>query len=93
MEKQEFNIVNAIVVLAVLSLFFIVEDANIAQMRHSSCEGSAVGTMRNLATAQQTFQSNTKVDQDLDGIGEYGLFSELTGARGCRADNNSSWYW
>ncbi len=47
-------------------------------------ESAAIATLRNLTSAQAQFQASTVVDQDGDGIGEYGFFSELTGARPLR---------
>ena len=43
-------------------------------------ETAAIASLRILHTAQLEFQSKVRVDGDLDGRGEFGCFSELSGA-------------
>lgn len=47
-------------------------------------EKAAVATLRNLVSAQVLFRQSGKADTDLDGVGEYGGFLELSGAEADR---------
>ncbi len=47
-------------------------------------ETSAIATLRNLTSAQSQFQAWGGADVDDDGVGEFGLFQELSGAVGVR---------
>ena len=47
--------------------------------RGEAQEGSAIGTLRSLATSQAMWESCAQVDQDCDGIGEYALLGEMAG--------------
>ncbi len=47
--------------------------------RISSNETSAIGTLRTLSTSQNQFQNANMKDRDIDGVGEYGFFTELAG--------------
>ena len=50
----------------------------------SAQEASAIGTLRSLTTAQEQFKQQCVVDQDGDGMGEYGTLGELSGLDACR---------
>ena len=52
--------------------------------RYRSPEENAIGPLRSLAIAQAQFQSQVQVDQNKNGIGEYGLLNELCGASNFR---------
>lgn len=43
-------------------------------------ETAAISTLRNLHSAQEQFREACRVDEDGDGVGEYGTFLELSGA-------------
>lgn len=43
-------------------------------------ESSAISTLRNIASCQARFQAAAYVDEDQDGIGEFGGFREMSGA-------------
>ncbi len=47
--------------------------------RISSNETSAIGSLRSVSTSQNQFQNGNVKDRDLDGVGEYGFFTELSG--------------
>src|SRR4051812_39977575 len=46
-----------------------------------SCEQSARGTLRCIAYAEHQFRASGLIDMDRDGVGEFGAFGELSGAR------------
>jgi len=74
-----FTLIELMIVVAIIAIIAAIAIPNILRARMSANEGSAIGSLRNLATAQQTFQSNQCVDEDDDGSGEYGYLTELTG--------------
>lgn len=55
--------------------------------RISANEGSAIQTIRVLYAIQNHFQSQCLVDQNRNGVGEYGYFQELTGVALLRGKN------
>jgi len=52
--------------------------------KQEAVEVAAIGTMRNIVSAQAQFQAVAVADADQDGEGEYGTFAELSGAVGVR---------
>lgn len=64
-----------IVILLALAWFMPV----ILKMRTSGGEVPEIASLRSVCAAQEFFQRNTSVDQDKDGVGEYGLLNELAG--------------
>jgi hypothetical protein len=44
-------------------------------------EESAIGSLKSIATGQEQFRSQNCVDQDSNGVGEYGLLGELSGLK------------
>lgn len=73
-------------VLAVAVCFAaIVGTLGLMRARIARNETAAIATLNALATAQHRFQMAAVVDQDGDGIGEYGFLSELGGLARTRA--------
>ncbi|MHC5018944.1 MAG: hypothetical protein ACYTGX_02295, partial [Planctomycetota bacterium] len=52
--------------------------------RQAMNESAAIGALRSLAVAQEQFKQQNVVDQDQDGMGEYGFLGELAGVDACR---------
>jgi prepilin-type N-terminal cleavage/methylation domain-containing protein len=53
-------------------------------------EASAIVALRDIATAQERFKAAKYVDVNGDGVGEYGLFRELSGAVGVRTNADAA---
>ena len=51
-------------------------------MRPIRCgyEASVIGTLRNISSSEAQFRAAAFVDEDLDGVGEFGTFADLSGA-------------
>lgn len=47
-------------------------------------EQPPIGRLKTLATSQEQLKQQALVDQDGDGVGEYGVFQELAGTMPCR---------
>jgi len=74
----------AIIVSVSAAFYVIVLPSPFACPRGPRIEGSAIGSLRTLSTAQEEFRVAKEVDQDHDGKGEYGTFQELAGTRAPR---------
>ncbi|MEM9381292.1 MAG: hypothetical protein AAGB93_15170 [Planctomycetota bacterium] len=55
--------------------------------RMNANESAAIATLRSIAAGQAQFQASGVVDTDGDGVGEFGLFGELTGTAPLRKPN------
>ena len=54
-------------------------EARFLAARRRSNETVAIATLRNIVSAQAQFQSTARADENNNGVGEYGCFSELSG--------------
>ena len=75
-----FTLIELMIVVAIIAIIASIAIPNLLAARLNSNETAAVATLRTIATAQVQFQATAKADEDLDGMGEYGVFRELTGA-------------
>lgn len=70
---------DVLVLTAALSLVAVVYFCMLVRVRIAANEGKAIATLHALYLEQARFQKAALVDQDEDGIGEYGLINELAG--------------
>jgi prepilin-type N-terminal cleavage/methylation domain-containing protein len=82
-----FTLIELMIVVAIIAIIAAIAIPSLLRARISANEGSAIGSLRTLSTSQAQFQSNVAVDQDVDGIGEHGVFNELAGAASIRASS------
>jgi hypothetical protein len=68
------------IVVAIIAIIAAISIPSIVSSRIASYEIAVVGTLRSLMNAQGTFVTRCVVDQDGDGQGEYGFFTELSGS-------------
>ena len=85
-----FTLVELMVVIAIIAIIAAIAIPNLLAARLQANEAAAIATMRSIATAQSQFQTSARVDVDRDGVGEHGLFRELTGAAGLRTTGDGS---
>jgi prepilin-type N-terminal cleavage/methylation domain-containing protein len=76
---RAFTLIELMVVVAIIAVLasILVIPALGARMR--SNETSAIASLRTIATQEENFRSQAVVDQDGNGVGEFGLLSELAG--------------
>jgi hypothetical protein len=67
------------IVVAIIAIIAAIAIPGLLRARISANEGSAIGSLRTMATAQAQYQSQSQSDQDNDGTGEFGLLGELAG--------------
>ncbi len=69
--------VAAVILVIVLATLLVLPRLHRARIEAN--EATAARTLRNLVAHQKNFKAAAVVDQDADGIGEYGLLGELAG--------------
>jgi prepilin-type N-terminal cleavage/methylation domain-containing protein len=79
-----FTLIELMIVVAIIAIIAAIALPNLLSARLSANETGAISTLRNVVSAQSQFQATSKADVDYDGMGEYGSFLELAGARPVR---------
>ena len=87
-----FTIVELLVAIAIIGVLASAGIPILLSARVHSVEGAVISQLRSICTAQQQFRQGRAVDDDLDGIGEFGTFAEMTGRcpLNLRASGNGS---
>lgn len=78
-KNKGFTLIELMIVVAIIAIIAAIAIPQLLRSRISSNETAAIGTLTTLRTVQAQFQQAIVVDQNGNGIGEYGLFQELTG--------------
>lgn len=78
-KSQGFTLIELMIVIAIIAIIALIAIPNLLSSRLVANETSTIGTLRSLASAQAEFQARQIVDQDNDGLGEYGFLQELAG--------------
>jgi len=78
-KHRAFTLIELMIVVAIIAIISAVAIPSAISSRIASYETAASATLRSLAAAQSNFAARVIVDQDCDGVGEYGLFQELAG--------------
>jgi type II secretory pathway pseudopilin PulG len=68
------------IVVAIIVILAAIAIPSIIAARLNANEASAISTLRTILTAQAQFQLRATADVDGDGVGEFGMFRELSGA-------------
>lgn len=79
-----FTLIELMIVIAIIAIIAAIAIPNLLSARLSSNESAAVATLRNIISAQAQFQTTARADENVNGVGEYGYFGELSGATGVR---------
>ena len=78
--RKGFTLIELMIVVAIIALIAAFAIPALLRARITANETGAIAALRSLATNETQFQAVSVVDQDEDGTGEFGLFSELTGS-------------
>ncbi len=76
---QGFTLIELMIVIAIIAIIAAIAVPNLLSARLGANESNAISTLRNLVSGQAQFQQTAAVDEDQDGTGEYGTFSEMSG--------------
>ncbi len=77
MKNQGFTLIELMIVVAIIAIIAAIAIPNLVRSRMSANEGSAVSSMRMISTAEVAYQAAIIKDTNGDGVGDYGVLSEL----------------
>ena len=81
-----FTLIELMIVIAIIAIIAAIAIPNLLSARLNSNETAAIATLRNIISAQAQFQSTSRADQNVNGVGEYGTFGEMSGNNGVRGN-------
>ncbi|MFQ5845333.1 MAG: DUF2950 family protein, partial [Planctomycetota bacterium] len=82
--SRGFTLIELMIVIAIIAIIAAIAVPNLISARLSSNETAAVATLRTIITAQSQFQTTARADENLNGLGEYGTFGEMSASVGVR---------
>ncbi len=74
-----FTLIELMVVVAIIAVLVAILVIPALGARLRGNETSAIGALRTISTQEENFRGSAIVDQDGNGVGEFGLLGELTG--------------
>ena len=86
MRIRGFTLVELLIIVVLIAAVAAIAIPSLLAARLSSDESAAIATLKNVVSAEVVTRSSGVIDQDLDGIGEYGWFAEMGGAVNVRND-------
>jgi len=79
-KEHGFTLIELMIVIAIIAIIALIAIPNLLSSRLVANETSTIGTLRSLSSSEAEFQARQIVDQDADGLGEYGFLQELAGS-------------
>ncbi|MDP7033024.1 MAG: type II secretion system protein [Planctomycetota bacterium] len=86
LHRTAFTLIEFLIVFAVISLLAALAVPSLVRAQRMANESATQSLLHELVQAQESFRVAVVVDQDEDGIGEYGFLPELTGLVSGRTD-------
>jgi len=86
--SQGMTLIELMIVVLIVGVIGSVAVPNVMAARVKNNESAAISTMRLLSSAQTQFRAGVRADVDTDGVGEFGLIRELSGAAPVRTSTN-----
>jgi prepilin-type N-terminal cleavage/methylation domain-containing protein len=77
--QKGFTLIELMIVIAIIAIIAAIAIPNLLSARLASNETAAIATLRQIIASESQFQQGARVDEDADGVGEYGGFFEMAG--------------
>jgi type IV pilus assembly protein PilA len=77
-----FTLVELMIVVSIIALIAAIAIPNLLRSRMNANESAAVGSIRLISSGEVAFQSAAYVDNDDDGVGDYGTLGQLANPDG-----------
>ena len=84
-KKTGFTLIELMIVVAIIAIIAAIAIPNLLRSRMSANEAGAAGAMRTISTGEVSFQTAGFVDNDTDGVGDYGTLAQLANPDGSGA--------
>jgi type IV pilus assembly protein PilA len=72
-----FTLIELMIVAAIIAIIAAIAIPNLLRSRMSANEASATGAIRTISTSETSFQHAAFIDNDGDGLGDYGSLAQL----------------
>ena len=76
---KAFTLIELMIVIAIIATIAAIAIPNLLRSRIAANETVTIGNLKTISNAQQQFQFATAVDQNGNGLGEFGFLTELAG--------------
>lgn len=80
MRRRGFTLIELMIVIAIIAIIAAIAIPGLLRSRVGANEISAISTLKTFTAGEEQFRSSCCVDQDSNGIGEYGWIVELSGS-------------
>ena len=81
-KNSGFTLIELMIVVAIIAIIAAIAIPNLLRSRMSANEAGAAGAMRTISTGEVAFQTAGFVDNDGEGVGDYGTLAQLANPDG-----------
>jgi len=85
---KAFTLIELLIVVTIIVIIAAVGIPSLLKSRAAANESATIGSLRTIATFEAVFRQQAEVDQNSNGLGEYGLLGELSSEIALRPSTN-----